>query len=538
MIRKGVLAPGTPVIGHADGADTTAEIQPDGQLMLSTGDVFRRADDAARAVTGKKTEGMPFWRAMQPDGTQRANPARLGRTKPDRGTSRPAPSPRTTPPESWRPPLTPCPESERDPRRPTAGRRHAHQPDVASASRLATPATPDLDLMWTGGPPWPRVKRMTLSGVWLLVVEKCGVCRRPNRSRSPGLYPDRAAACTSMKSRCNARSCRARIFSPIASSIATTGPTLHRTGGPIASLRRSTSHICVSARNSMRAIRRVTSTTVTARPPAWYASASRSTISGRGNGDAVAKSTSCDGRLVSSCMAMAYPPASTNPRSSPASKAIAPAGGGSRPPSCQAAARPGRRCSQRRVTCEVVALRRRGQSPRSKSGSTYSTMSARWPQLSKMENRVSRCLRSSRSKSVGPDQTSRFGRCTTPLEGPRNSSHDSGILCSSPSNRSGSSLALMARLCLIRPARQALLADAELVTRRRDYFFCKVHGTSDKPRSRPRSAPARPAAWLPQRRRSPTATSPPGCPCAAGAERGAQQRVEGRHHPRRGSPPL
>jgi hypothetical protein len=70
MIRKGVLAPGTPVIGHADGADTTAEIQPDGQLRLSTGDTFRRADDAARAVTGKKTEGMPFWHVMQPDGTR------------------------------------------------------------------------------------------------------------------------------------------------------------------------------------------------------------------------------------------------------------------------------------------------------------------------------------------------------------------------------------------------------------------------------------------------------------------------------------
>lgn len=70
MIRKGVLAPGIPVIGHADGADTTAEIQPDGQLMLPTGDIFRRADDAARAVTGKKTEGMPFWHVMQADGTR------------------------------------------------------------------------------------------------------------------------------------------------------------------------------------------------------------------------------------------------------------------------------------------------------------------------------------------------------------------------------------------------------------------------------------------------------------------------------------
>jgi RAMA domain-containing protein len=52
MIRKGVLTPGTPLVGN----DTTAHIQPDGQLRLATGDVFRKPDDAARAVTGKRTK--------------------------------------------------------------------------------------------------------------------------------------------------------------------------------------------------------------------------------------------------------------------------------------------------------------------------------------------------------------------------------------------------------------------------------------------------------------------------------------------------
>ncbi|MFD0518172.1 hypothetical protein [Paractinoplanes durhamensis] len=58
------------------------------------------------------------------------------------------------------------------------------------------------------------------------------------------------------------------------------------------------------------------------RPVVQGASANCSTICGNGNGEAVAKSTSCEGLLVNSCMAMAYPPASTRPKSSPASKAI------------------------------------------------------------------------------------------------------------------------------------------------------------------------------------------------------------------------
>jgi hypothetical protein len=70
MIRKGVLTPGTPLVGNVGGTDTTAHIQPDGQLKLATGDAFRKADDAARAVTGKRTEGMVFWQVISADGTR------------------------------------------------------------------------------------------------------------------------------------------------------------------------------------------------------------------------------------------------------------------------------------------------------------------------------------------------------------------------------------------------------------------------------------------------------------------------------------
>jgi hypothetical protein len=70
MIRKGVLAPGTILVGNVGGADTRARIQPDGQLRLAAGDVFRKPDDAARAVTGKRTAGMGFWCLTSPDGTR------------------------------------------------------------------------------------------------------------------------------------------------------------------------------------------------------------------------------------------------------------------------------------------------------------------------------------------------------------------------------------------------------------------------------------------------------------------------------------
>ena len=70
MIRKGVLTPGTLLVGNVGGTDTTAHIQPDGHLKLATGDAFRKPDDAARAVTGKRTEGMLFWHVTSSDGTR------------------------------------------------------------------------------------------------------------------------------------------------------------------------------------------------------------------------------------------------------------------------------------------------------------------------------------------------------------------------------------------------------------------------------------------------------------------------------------
>ena len=71
MIRRGALIPGTPLVGDVGGTGITARIQPDGQLRPATGGTFRKADDAARAVTGKRTEGMLFWQVTSPDGSRR-----------------------------------------------------------------------------------------------------------------------------------------------------------------------------------------------------------------------------------------------------------------------------------------------------------------------------------------------------------------------------------------------------------------------------------------------------------------------------------
>ena len=87
MIRRGTLTPGTPLIGDVDGTDITAHIQPDGQLRLATGDVFRKADDAARAVTGKRAEGMLFWQVTSSDGSRKTL-----RQLRDRGKPKPAKS--------------------------------------------------------------------------------------------------------------------------------------------------------------------------------------------------------------------------------------------------------------------------------------------------------------------------------------------------------------------------------------------------------------------------------------------------------------
>jgi hypothetical protein len=70
MVRAGTLPAGTHIVGVVDGADTFAQVQADGQIKLTAGDLFRKPDDAARAVTGKRCEGKPFWHIIRPNGTR------------------------------------------------------------------------------------------------------------------------------------------------------------------------------------------------------------------------------------------------------------------------------------------------------------------------------------------------------------------------------------------------------------------------------------------------------------------------------------
>jgi hypothetical protein len=71
MVLAGTLRAGATLVGVVAGQDVHATVQVDGTLRLSTGDVFRKADDAGQAVTGKRCAGMTFWHATMPDGTRR-----------------------------------------------------------------------------------------------------------------------------------------------------------------------------------------------------------------------------------------------------------------------------------------------------------------------------------------------------------------------------------------------------------------------------------------------------------------------------------
>ncbi|RJL35765.1 GmrSD restriction endonuclease domain-containing protein [Bailinhaonella thermotolerans] len=70
MLRSGVLSAGTTLTGLVADTQVQAHIEADGSIRLSTGDLFRKADDAGRAVTGKRCEGMKFWHVTMPDGNR------------------------------------------------------------------------------------------------------------------------------------------------------------------------------------------------------------------------------------------------------------------------------------------------------------------------------------------------------------------------------------------------------------------------------------------------------------------------------------
>lgn len=71
MVQAGTLRAGITLVGTVRGRDFHATVQPDGTLRLSTGDIFRKPDDAGQAVIGKRCSGMTFWHTTMPDGTRR-----------------------------------------------------------------------------------------------------------------------------------------------------------------------------------------------------------------------------------------------------------------------------------------------------------------------------------------------------------------------------------------------------------------------------------------------------------------------------------
>ena len=85
------------VLDDADPAQKEKNKDANPQLKLATGDVFRKADDAARAVTGKRTEGMQFWQIISPDGSRKTL-----RQLRDQGKPKPAKSRRLQRPHGTR----------------------------------------------------------------------------------------------------------------------------------------------------------------------------------------------------------------------------------------------------------------------------------------------------------------------------------------------------------------------------------------------------------------------------------------------------
>lgn len=72
MVQAGKVSAGITLVGTVHGRDVHATVQADGTLRLSTGDIFRKPDDAGQAVTGRRCSGMAFWHTVMPDGTRRS----------------------------------------------------------------------------------------------------------------------------------------------------------------------------------------------------------------------------------------------------------------------------------------------------------------------------------------------------------------------------------------------------------------------------------------------------------------------------------
>jgi hypothetical protein len=68
MVRAGLLAAGTAVVGVEKTHEYTATIDANGSFVLPTGERIRRADDAVRAATDKRRVGMQFWHVVSADG--------------------------------------------------------------------------------------------------------------------------------------------------------------------------------------------------------------------------------------------------------------------------------------------------------------------------------------------------------------------------------------------------------------------------------------------------------------------------------------
>lgn len=62
MVRAGIFASGTLLSARVGTNEYTATVDEDGRIVLSTGVAYDKVDEAARTATGKRQDGMAFWR--------------------------------------------------------------------------------------------------------------------------------------------------------------------------------------------------------------------------------------------------------------------------------------------------------------------------------------------------------------------------------------------------------------------------------------------------------------------------------------------
>jgi hypothetical protein len=62
MVRAGILPPGTTLTGSYGGETYSATVNAYGQVVLPNGDIFDKPEQAAQTASGRRQDGLGFWK--------------------------------------------------------------------------------------------------------------------------------------------------------------------------------------------------------------------------------------------------------------------------------------------------------------------------------------------------------------------------------------------------------------------------------------------------------------------------------------------